>query len=1239
MATTQDPSQPVPIGSYDTALCIVPPRQLWPPADCLRALYDKAYEKWPPHLNLIYPFVQVDDLARASELIVTQLKSWDIETGTAGLRLRLDTASVFPHKHENTIFICDRDESRISGLKALRSAVLGAMGHADSHYEMHMTVGQSKDTNSAPHKYLLQKTSLLPPIEWAVDTLHILVRQRTEIDGNLSNQMKVWGTIDLSTYSLTPAFKPVGFYDEMSAAESEEPRKGDNGSLSRRPYVFLSAEGRWVRYSRQSHSRPSHSPKDLTSFKIASYNVLAEFHYPPSQARYPIITGNILHNTALADVLILQEVTDDFLSYVCNHAGIREHYAFISHGPPDQIDIEPLPSHLNVVALSKWPFSWDWVSFHRRHKGSVVLQFEDIGKRHEDTFTPAILATVHLTCGLTDGSVASKKLELQSILDYLKRDHPQNPWILVGDFNLTTSAYTIEAALKNKAVSTQTVGYLNSLEKMLTDAGFVDSWTAARVQFGDSSDLNKDFKGLYRTFEGEQGATFDPTVNELAAKIVGSGFNNRPQRYDRILVKGHDAFSVDGFNMFGQAPGKLGEGGDKNDDEEEVESRPSSNASDHWGVRCSLKVASAPSENVAEHINELTVPVMVTPPSNLLDNMAALKECLSERGVFPSAAEITKREAAFDLLNNIILDSDTEKRRGNPSFVVVPVGSYGLGVWTESSDIDCLCIGPISSKTFFTLATQRLRRAAVKGVKIVRRVNAQSGTMLELEVQGIKMDLQYCPSTFIAETWPYAMQLSPADPVFSLSTQILAKLKPVRDLFYMRRTLPDPATFRTAYYLVRYWAKRRGIFSAKFGYLGGIHISVLLSRVHKMLSHDGRPISVPTILTTFFNHYANFDWKNKMVFDPFFHKRLRYLRTTREPMVILGFHGPNLNTAHAASRPSVRTISEEFKRADALLSHEGMTWSSFLGRDVAAEEFLTTYRSYVKIDAQFWGVSLAKGSGFVGWLESRCVALLVDLNRRLPNIHARIWPERFVARDASEEDTDYQGYYLIGLGRWENTDGQPLTKEDMKIATGSLQSALQRFESQTRNDEKYFDPKSCWMSASVARQSELGDLRLDTREWGQYTVGEDESDDDEEVEEEEEEEGEGEEDFDTAEESTARSTKAKKRNASRAGGANSAPLRPSYTGRFRSSADVINRLRWDPALDSADYVVGYEDRFLGVRERDLDAWKSEQTDDEFIPQHRILYFRRRGDGGVRVWDRRQRRDLVFGSGVTGSPGD
>lgn len=56
-----------------------------------------------------------------------------------------------------------------------------------------------------------------------------------------------------------------------------------------------------------------------------------------------------------------------------------------------------------------------------------------------------------------------------------------------------------------------------------------------------------------------------------------------------------------------------------------------------------------------------------------------------------------------------------------------------------------------------------------------------------------------------------------------------------------------------------------------------------------------------------------------------------------------------------------------------------------------------------------------------------------------------------------------------------------------------------------------------------------------------------------------------------------------------------------------------------------------------MMEIDVSAWKggvADVTDEEWIPQHRIMYFRKKGDGeGRRVWDRATRLDRLFGSGV------
>jgi poly(A) polymerase Pap1 len=235
--------------------------------------------------------------------------------------------------------------------------------------------------------------------------------------------------------------------------------------------------------------------------------------------------------------------------------------------------------------------------------------------------------------------------------------------------------------------------------------------------------------------------------------------------------------------------------------------------------------------------------------------------------------------------------------------------------------------------------------------------------------------------------WSQFQDLAASDDVFNLSILSLRKLKPYRDLLYIQRTLPSQYTFRLAYRCIKLWAVQHGIYSSKFGYLGGVHITLMLSWVHKRIAHDSGTVSAGDLITSFFHHYAEFDWANKLVYDAFFHKKKpRYYRSAREPMAILGFHAPNSNIAHTSTVPGVQTLVKEFKAAAMRLSDPSMTWAHFaepknsVGANMihgGEAEFLGAHDSYFKIDIQFWGRTLAKGKGLIGWVESRALSLVI----------------------------------------------------------------------------------------------------------------------------------------------------------------------------------------------------------------------------------------------------------------------
>jgi hypothetical protein len=236
--------------------------------------------------------------------------------------------------------------------------------------------------------------------------------------------------------------------------------------------------------------------------------------------------------------------------------------------------------------------------------------------------------------------------------------------------------------------------------------------------------------------------------------------------------------------------------------------------------------------------------------------------------------------------------------------------------------------------------------------------------------------------------WSEFRNLPASDPVFNLSILSLRKLKPYRDLLYIQRTLPSLSAFRLAYRCIKLWATQRGIYSAKFGYLGGVHITLVLSWVSKAIAHDYGSSTAADLVVSFFNHFARFDWTNEMMYDGFFHQKLpRYHRSWREPMVVLGYHAPNSNIAHTATTPGLQTLVKEARTAAELLSDPNMTWEQFFGgsgdslastgANIGATSFLRAHSNYVKIDIQFWGRTLAKGKSLVGWVESRCLSLVV----------------------------------------------------------------------------------------------------------------------------------------------------------------------------------------------------------------------------------------------------------------------
>jgi uncharacterized protein (UPF0248 family) len=227
--------------------------------------------------------------------------------------------------------------------------------------------------------------------------------------------------------------------------------------------------------------------------------------------------------------------------------------------------------------------------------------------------------------------------------------------------------------------------------------------------------------------------------------------------------------------------------------------------------------------------------------------------------------------------------------------------------------------------------------------------------------------------------------------------------------------------------------------------------------------------------------------------------------------------------------------------------------------------------------------------------------LVIELETSLSQIHTRIWPERLHETTANDGESVIRGFYLIGLSNALDSTG----KLDKAEANNRLLDALGTWQEKLKSTSLY-DPTRSWLQVTLVRPSSLINVQIDTRDLG-FEERDSVSDDEE---------------LEDSDQQTLPFRRLPQLSHAATGSPASGKLRPAH--------HVLNRLRHDPALDILDYIAGYEDRFLGVREMAVDRWKTENTEEDFIPMHRVVYFRRKSDGVV-VWDRERKVDLVFRS--------
>lgn len=423
----------------------------------------------------------------------------------------------------------------------------------------------------------------------------------------------------------------------------------------------------------------------------------------------------------------------------------------------------------------------------------------------------------------------------------------------------------------------------------------------------------------------------------------------------------------------------------------------------------------------------------------------------------------------------------------------------------------------------------------------------------------------------------------------TLKPNTLRSLNTYRDTVFFLSTVNKHPAFRTAYRFISIYVRRRGMYSAKFGYLGGIHIALMLNRVVKLLDckpmTPNKPGEVSKSLTAasmvrgFFSYYSAFDWNHQIVVDLSQEAAIStYKRSAREPIVIRSIFTPTAraNVAKSCNKLTTQTIQDEFSLADQRLKEGHWRWC-LRAEEEGLSDFFNGANIFIRIQVDVWSSDTQLSdqiSSTVGYLESRMPTILVALGR-ISGLRARIWPARFVTADESTDHTDPTGYYLISISSPKDDSVVDAEVSNDGIKRSKIYSAAlayERFAQQYVASKEGVQPRNVWVTVDVVSKKKGCDmsLKIDVRDWSGSAR--------------------------TEIKETSHGMIMSQLKSQLPEGREPEANRNQTSRKLRPVQDVIARIKWDVKFDKNRYIIGYEDRFAGVMEIDLMNWKTEQTD-------------------------------------------
>lgn len=160
--------------SHRTAVVLIPPQEVWPPIQAIRRVRDRQFQRWMPHVTLLYPFVPRPELARHLPAIAeacARLEPFDVELGVF---------HSFRHRGgRGTLWLAPEPRERLVQLQSALQEAAPAFNHTSRFhggFTPHLSVGQAENDEQT-QSALAELATAWTPLTFRASEVQLIARE------------------------------------------------------------------------------------------------------------------------------------------------------------------------------------------------------------------------------------------------------------------------------------------------------------------------------------------------------------------------------------------------------------------------------------------------------------------------------------------------------------------------------------------------------------------------------------------------------------------------------------------------------------------------------------------------------------------------------------------------------------------------------------------------------------------------------------------------------------------------------------------------------------------------------------------------------------------------------------------------------------------------------------------------------------------------------------------------------